>query len=238
MVGGQSYDAALTTATVDGELDSVQADSALGTAGWPALAQLLQSLWTASGSQAASIPHMSSSTRRSTPLRRDVPSRGTLSGVDPAAALSDSFAPQLTEGIYGVLCSDSPNPTDPQSYSEQSAVADATQSPDGFGQSWGWLAEPCAQWQGRDTDSFTGPWNRSPVPLLLIGTLGDPDTAYTGTLSAAQALGNARVITETGGGHTALLNPSNCVNDATSAYLIEGTLPAVGTVCDQNQPPF
>lgn len=46
------------------------------------------------------------------------------------------------------------------------------------------------------------------------------------------------MLTETGGGHTALINQSACVNQYTSAYLIDGTLPAKGTVCDQDQPPF
>lgn len=226
---GQSYDAALMTATVNGELDSEQPNSALQTPGWAGVAQLLQSLWTASGSNAS--PSGSTSPSASS-------TSAPASSADSTTTSSTSFPPELTEGIYGVLCSDSPNPTDPQSYAAQGASADASQAPDGFGDTWAWYAEPCAQWQGRDSDTYTGPWNRSPVPLLLIGTLGDPDTAYSGTLSAAAALQNARVITETGGGHTALLNPSDCVNNATSAYLIQGTLPPAGTVCDQNQAPF
>jgi pimeloyl-ACP methyl ester carboxylesterase len=233
----QSFDAAYTTATVNGGLDSVQPSSALGSPGWAGLAQLLQTLWTESGSSPTANPPASSASTAALALGL----RGSQPGAAlpvPAQAQSGSFAPEITEGIYGVLCSDSPNPANPQSYAAQSAKADATQSPDGFGQTWGWFAEPCAQWQGRDSDRYTGPWNRSPVPLLLVGTLGDPDTAYNSTLNAAAALKNARVITETGGGHTALLNPSDCVNAATSAYLISGTLPAAGTVCNQNQSPF
>jgi pimeloyl-ACP methyl ester carboxylesterase len=242
-VSDQSYDAAYTTAIVNGSLDSEQPSSALGSPGWAGLAQLLETLWSESGSSTSagspSTPTGSTSpsaAEASLGLRANV--LGAVSAPNQTQAQSASFPTELTEGIYGVLCSDSPNPTDPQSYATQSAEADATQSPDGFGQTWGWFAEPCAQWQARDSDRYTGPWNRSPVPLLLVGTLGDPDTAYTGTLNAAAALGNARVITETGGGHTALLNPSNCINNATSAYLISGALPPAGTVCNQNQPPF
>jgi pimeloyl-ACP methyl ester carboxylesterase len=235
---GQSYDAAYTTATVNGALDSVQPSSALSSPGWAGLAQLLQSLWSASDSPASASPQASSASSDAMALGLHRSELGAVSGTGQAPAQSSAFGPEITEGIYGVLCSDSPNPTNPQSYTAQSAQADATQSPDGFGQTWGWFAEPCAQWQGRDSDRYTGPWNRSPVPLLLVGTLGDPDTAYNSTLNAAAALKNARVITETGGGHTALLNPSDCVNAATSAYLISGTLPAAGTVCNQNQAPF
>jgi pimeloyl-ACP methyl ester carboxylesterase len=234
---GQSYDAAYTTAIVNGALDSVQPSSALESPGWVGLAQLLQTLWSESGSSPTTSPSASSASSGAMALGLRGSELGAVSADQPQAQ-SSSFGPEITEGIYGVLCSDSPNPADPQSYTAQSARADATQSPDGFGQTWGWFAEPCAQWQGHDTDRYTGPWNRSSVPLLLVGTLGDPDTAYTSTLNAAAALKNARVITETGGGHTALLNPSDCVNAATSAYLINGTLPSAGTVCNQNQAPF
>lgn len=229
-VAGTTYDAALATSLVSGALETQAPSAALGTPGWSGLASVLQALWTASGAPSHSAPGPR--------LRaRSAPRLGGLLGG--TAALSGSFPAEIEDGIYGVLCSESPNPTDPQSYNAQAAAANATQSPlGGFGSPWGWDAEPCAHWQAHDTDTYTGPWNRSPAPLLLVGTLADPNTAYVSTQHAAAALGNARILTETGGGHTALANQSACVNQYTSAYLIDGTLPAKGTVCDQDQAPF
>lgn len=232
-VSGTTFDYALTTALTSGYLESEQPNTVTETPGWSGLASLLQSLWTASGSPSngAAGPQVRP---RSALKRRIIDPLGVTAG-----SLSGNFPAEIDEGAYGVLCSESPNPTDPQSYNAQALQANATQSPLGaFGFPWGWLSEPCAQWQARDADTYSGPWNRSPVPLLLVGTLADSNTAYVSTEKAAAALGDARILTETGGGHTALINQSACVNHYTSAYIINGTLPPKGTVCDQDKPPF
>ena len=145
---------------------------------------------------------------------------------------------ELPEGTSGVLCGESPNPRDPRSYGRQAAFANATQSPSGFGSVWAWLAQPCAEWRARDHDRYTGPWDRSRTPKLLVGTRGDANTAYSGTLRMAATLRGGRVLTETGGGHTAWLNPSTCAYDRISRYLISGELPRRGTVCHQDRRPF
>jgi len=51
-------------------------------------------------------------------------------------------------------------------------------------------------------------------------------------------LANARLLTPHGYGHTAIFNPSTCVNNAEVAYFLHGTLPAKGTACQQNTAPF
>ena len=157
----------------------------------------------------------------------------------PSALLSGDFDIELDEGVYGVLCSESPNPTDPFSYQGQADLLNTLQSPaGGFGSPWAWLAAPCAEWQARDADAYAGPWDLSPEPYLLIGTVADGNTAYTATHAMADAVGNGRVLTESGGGHTALLNKSDCVDGYVDAFLASGTLPPRGTVCDQNRAPF
>jgi TAP-like protein len=138
-----------------------------------------------------------------------------------------------------VLCGESPNPAGPDSYARQSALFNATESPDGFGSVWTWLAEPCAQWQAHDADAYAGPWNRLPAGrYLVIGTLADSNTAYVSSVKMAAAVGGARLLTETGGGHTSLLNQSSCVNDAIDAFYASGALPPPGTICNQTKPPF
>ena len=60
-----------------------------------------------------------------------------------------------------------------------------------------------------------------------------------GAIAAEQTLANARLLTINGWGHgfnTA--GRSTCADDAMTAYLIDGTLPPVGTECGVDEQPF
>jgi hypothetical protein len=54
----------------------------------------------------------------------------------------------------------------------------------------------------------------------------------------ARQLARARLLTLDGYGHTALLNPSSCVNSYETSYFIELALPPEGTTCAQDEAPF
>jgi pimeloyl-ACP methyl ester carboxylesterase len=102
-----------------------------------------------------------------------------------------------------------------------------------------WLWAPCAPWPVRGEDSFRGPWDAStPNPILLIGTRHDPSTPYANAVRAEQRLGNAVLLTHEGYGHVSYQDPSDCVERARAAYLVELTTPPKGTVCKANQQPF
>jgi pimeloyl-ACP methyl ester carboxylesterase len=95
-----------------------------------------------------------------------------------------------------------------------------------------------ALWPVHDEDAFAGPFDvpaSSPTPLV-IGTTYDPATPYAGALRLVADLGNARLLTMEGDGHTAYGGNSACVDAATEAYLTALTLPAEGTVCQQEVP--
>jgi hypothetical protein len=49
-------------------------------------------------------------------------------------------------------------------------------------------------------------------------------------------LGNARLLEMRGDGHTAYPRNSPCINSAVEAYLKDLTVPAKGTVCQQEVP--
>lgn len=52
-------------------------------------------------------------------------------------------------------------------------------------------------------------------------------------------LADARLLTLNGYAHTALPNPSSCIQAHESRYLIDGVLPSPGTTCrEQDTPPF
>ena len=75
-------------------------------------------------------------------------------------------------------------------------------------------------------------------PLVMIGNVHDPATVYEWNLAAARQSG-ARLITYEGWGHTAYGNggPSECVNDAVDAYLINLTPPKRGLRCPSTDQP-
>ncbi|WP_448608557.1 alpha/beta hydrolase [Geodermatophilus sp. URMC 60] len=95
-----------------------------------------------------------------------------------------------------------------------------------------------ALWPAHDEDAFAGPFavpESSSTPLV-IGTTYDPATPYSGAVRLVADLGNARLLTMEGDGHTAYGGKSPCIDAATDAYLIDGALPAEGTVCQQATP--
>jgi hypothetical protein len=101
-----------------------------------------------------------------------------------------------------------------------------------------WLVVPCAAWPLVNADRYAGPWNTStPNPVLVIGTRYDPQTAYAGARRVARLLGNARLLTLDGYGHTTDVDPSVCINHALTAYLIRPAT-ARRQTCHADRQPF
>lgn len=137
-----------------------------------------------------------------------------------------------------VSCSDSPEPRNPLAYHGFEEFA-AARSGD-LGRFWTWAAEPCSTWPAVAANRYTGPWNTPTAhPILLVNPTYDPSTPIRDAEAMARELASARLLTLKGYGHTALLNPSSCVQAYESRYIIDGTLPPVGATCAaQNTPPF
>jgi pimeloyl-ACP methyl ester carboxylesterase len=179
--------------------------------GWTDLAGRLQDLWQ------GRVPEPSAP-----PPPPPVPNPNPYLGDEQAGA---------------VLCGDSPNPRDPGVY-HALEEASATRAGDA-GRFWTWAAEPCATWPARAANPYNGPWNTPTAhPVLVVGTTYDPSTPYAGAQAMAKELADARLLTNNGYGHTALINSSSCINDYESRYFIDGTLPPAGTTCRQDTPPF
>jgi pimeloyl-ACP methyl ester carboxylesterase len=83
-----------------------------------------------------------------------------------------------------------------------------------------------------------GPFRMSPdsPPALVVGTRYDPSTPYVWAKRLTAQLGNARLLTMIGDGHTAWFNSSNssCVRTTVTVYLEQLEVPAPGTACPQD----
>jgi len=103
-----------------------------------------------------------------------------------------------------------------------------------------WTWAPCASdWPAQSDDRFTGPWNaRTEVPILLIGTRFDPNTAYENAVRSEKLLGNAVLLTHEGYGHLSIKDPSTCTEQWRVRYLVDLDAPAPGTVCQADKQPF
>jgi pimeloyl-ACP methyl ester carboxylesterase len=85
---------------------------------------------------------------------------------------------------------------------------------------------------------FRGPFKapRSSPTVLVVGTTYDPATPYRGAKRMVTELGNARLLTMQGDGHTAYGGNSACIDSAVEHYFESGTVPKAGTVCLQDVP--
>jgi pimeloyl-ACP methyl ester carboxylesterase len=140
------------------------------------------------------------------------------------------------EGAPGVACSDTDNPHDYAAWSAAGVAADAAFGY--FGRMWTWVSSQCAEWRGQDADRFVGPFTtRTAAPVLVVGNVFDPATRYEGAVTVDQLLPRSRLVTVHGWGHTSL-GLSSCADTAVGRYLLFGSMPAVGTVCEQDFGPF
>ena len=93
---------------------------------------------------------------------------------------------------------------------------------------------------GFNADRFSGPF-RLPGDarrVLVVGTTYDPATPYVGAKAMVRQLGNARLLTMRGDGHTAYGGNSACIDEAVNAFLNDGDLPAPSTTCRQEVDAF
>ncbi|MFB7476047.1 alpha/beta hydrolase [Kitasatospora sp. NPDC056184] len=136
-----------------------------------------------------------------------------------------------------LVCSDSANPPARADWPALAASARARSGE--AGPYFTWADERCADWPARDRDRYDGPWNRPTArPVLVVANTGDPALPYEGSRAMARSLARARLLTVDGYGHTVLSNPSDCAAEHETRYLIDGILPAPGTVCAPTKPPF
>jgi len=199
-----------------------------GAQGWSGSAAVLQSIWEALQQRSSA----GSATAGSSTPSADPASEASAGATAPPA--EPTYAGP--EQIWAVMCGDAAVPP----ASAWPAIAEASEQaygPLGAGLVWGDII--CVDWPTKAAQPYAGPWDADTgVTALLIGNTHDPSTPYSNTEAVAEILPSTAVLTVEGYGHTMLLNPSSCGGGHESAYLIDGTLPPDGTVCQQDAAPF
>ena len=69
-------------------------------------------------------------------------------------------------------------------------------------------------------------------PILVISTTGDPATPYEQGVAVADRLERGVLVTNDGEGHGAVGSRIACVDAILAAYLVDGTVPEDGIVCE------
>jgi pimeloyl-ACP methyl ester carboxylesterase len=151
--------------------------------------------------------------------------------------LSVAAEPDYDNGFdayNGNVCADIEFPRSFEAYRSTARYAAAGSE---FGPAWWWGNAACANWPVNQ-DRYAGPWRtRTNAPVLVVGNYFDGVTDYRGAQAVNRQIAGSRLLTYAGWGHTAY-QVSKCATDHTNAYLLNGTLPAVGTVCPANPNPF
>ncbi|WP_116041129.1 alpha/beta hydrolase [Amycolatopsis palatopharyngis] len=86
----------------------------------------------------------------------------------------------------------------------------------------------CSPWPVR-REATPNPNMTGTPPILVASTAADPVTPERGTIRAAEQMRSAVRIAWQGAGHGAL--GSTCVSDAVRKFLVDGVVPADGTLC-------
>jgi pimeloyl-ACP methyl ester carboxylesterase len=102
-----------------------------------------------------------------------------------------------------------------------------------FGDFLAWGMVSCTDWAvagATDHPDVSAPGS---APILVVGNTGDPATPYEGARKMVRALGAGVGVelTYKGQGHGAYDSKNRCVQSAVNGYLLDGKVPATGTVC-------
>ena len=145
-------------------------------------------------------------------------------GRKPSGAYSNQ-----NDAYYSNTCLDFPVSTDLADYK---ALAETLRkvAPRFRGAAYNDLA--CAYWSVPAERTPAPATGTGAPPIVVIGSTGDPATPYQWARNLASQLESGTLITRQGEGHTGYFF-STCVQKATDAYLLEGTVPKKDLVCSK-----
>jgi len=102
-----------------------------------------------------------------------------------------------------------------------------------FGDFMAWSMLSCTDWAVPGAADHPDVGATGSAPILVVGNTGDPATPYEGARKMVGALGEGVGVelTYKGQGHGAYDSGNRCVLTAVNGYLLNGKVPAAGTVC-------
>nr|WP_243770352.1 alpha/beta hydrolase [Amycolatopsis acidicola] len=153
-------------------------------------------------------------------------------------ALADQYNERDQQGHYSntqdaftaIRCVDDPRVTDKNEILNAENQYDQVAPFLDDGRPNGAALDACAYWPVPNTSEPHEPKVSGVPPVLVISTTNDPATPYEAGVNLAKAM-NGALLTFEGTQHTVFLQGNSCVDDAGTAYLVDGTLPAAGKRC-------
>ncbi len=140
-----------------------------------------------------------------------------------------TFATNATEAFWAIGCADDRSSADPAEMRVQAEAILAVAPTVGEWFAYGGVI--CADWPVPEVGGLADYSAQGAAPILVIGTTNDPATPYAWAQSLAQTLSSGVLVTYRGEGHTAYGRGNTCLDGAVDAYLLDGTVPAVGLTC-------
>ncbi len=148
--------------------------------------------------------------------------------VSMTDAYNTENGPNAVDADNAVSCLDHPAPRDLTDYPQLASGAGA-QAPF-FGPALMWGLLQCSVWATPPTRTPAPVTAQGAPPILLVSSSGDPATPHQWAESVESELAHAALVTWQGSSHVAYYY-SACVRSIDQAYLLDGTLPANGTMC-------
>ncbi|MER6977365.1 alpha/beta hydrolase [Streptomyces carpinensis] len=102
-----------------------------------------------------------------------------------------------------------------------------------FGDFLAWSMLSCTDWPVAGAAEHADVSAPGSAKILVVGNTGDPATPYAGAKKMVDALGKGVGVELTwkGEGHGAYDSKNKCVQNVVNTYLLDGKVPAAGTVC-------
>lgn len=133
--------------------------------------------------------------------------------------------------MVGVVCNDVAWPRTSMASYQRAVDVDRARHPLTAGMPVNVL--PCSFWKAEPAQKPTRITDDGPSNVLMVQSLRDPSTPYSGGLKMREALGDrARLVTVEQGGHGLYLGNGNACGDRTvTEFLTTGRRPARDTNC-------
>ncbi len=139
-----------------------------------------------------------------------------------------SYSDNQTDAFTAYNCVDYPADTAEELAQADQIVQDTAPT---FAPYWGGGPSTCDVWPTPPSGTRMQANAAGSAPIVVVGTTGDPATPYDWSVKLAEQLEAGVLVTWEGEGHTAYNKGSSCITSAIDTFLIDGTVPADGLVC-------